>query len=631
MPVWLKLVLGFLILNAFSVGIGWYSGEKLQEISDYVQTASEQVDSIDQRLNIVVQNMDAIAAQIPDVKQSIDDTSALAQDVYHKPLQAINFARTAQNDFIALDFALYKALQSRQLRENAEDIEEGYELFLENFEIAEERAISPDSPEYIEQIKGLSTEWASLKDQLIAGAVTYEVIEPVSEQTHDALANLVEFESAAGYDFILQAEKLTEQAQQVSGEITQSTQTVVASVEDSKRSAADAKATIEKSIEDAAQIQVTERILSIVAVLVGLAVAAFLSYDIILPIRRALRISESIADGNFDNDVESTARDELGRLLRTLKKMQSELIVNIENQTKAVMQSQQREESEKRQKFLSAVAGELSADMGAVLETFRASLGQLQGVASGLTSAAQSSRQSSDDTFSKINEIGHHVTTISGASVQMSASAQEMAQMTRRSSHMTVEAMDKAGQATETVERLADASAKVGEVVKLITDIAEQTNLLALNATIESARAGEAGKGFAVVANEVKNLAAQTTRATDDIQKQVASIQDVSQQCAAAIGDIIESMKNTRDIATEIDHGMNSQQQTADEIAGQVQKTSEQMNETAHNMKNIVQSAETVNESSDNVIRSIEVLTEEMEKIENAVQKVGENIKNTEW
>lgn len=631
MPVWLKLVLGFLLLNAFSVGIGWYSGEKLQETSDYVQSAAERVDSIDQRLNIVDQNMDRIADQIPDVKKSIDDTSALAQDVYHKPLQAINFARTAQNDFTSLDFALYKALQSGQLRESAEDVEEGYELFLENFEIAEERAISPDSPDYIEQVKSLSAQWHSLKDKLIAGAVTYEVIEPVSEQIHAALANLVEFEAAAGYNFILESEKTTERAQQVSEAINQSTQTVIASVEEAKRSAVEAKATIEKSIKDAQQIQVTERILSVVAVFFGLAVAAFLSYDIILPIRKALEISESIADGNLDNEIESKARDELGRLLRTLKKMQTDLRRNIESQKEVVMQSQQREESEKRQKILSALAGELSAEMGAVLETFHTSLGQLQGVADGLTSAAQSSRESSDHTLSNINEVGHYVTTISGASGQLSVSVQEMTQMTHKSSHMTAEAMDKAEQATEAVERLADASIKVGEVVNLITDIAEQTNLLALNATIESARAGEAGKGFAVVANEVKNLAAQTTRATDDIQKQVASIQSVSKQCAAAIGDIIESVKSTRDIVTDIDHGMITQEQTANEIAGQIQKTSEQMNETTQNMTNIVQSAQTVNESSGRVVRSIGILSEEMSKIENAVQKIGNNIRNTGW
>ena len=112
MPVWSKLVLGFLLLNVFSSMIGWYSGEKLKETADYVQIAAERVDSIGQRLNIVDQNMDMIADQIPDVKKSIDDTSALAQDVYHKPLQAINFARMAQNDFTSLDFALYKALQS---------------------------------------------------------------------------------------------------------------------------------------------------------------------------------------------------------------------------------------------------------------------------------------------------------------------------------------------------------------------------------------------------------------------------------------------------------------------------------------------------------------------------------------
>ncbi len=199
----------------------------------------------------------------------------------------------------------------------------------------------------------------------------------------------------------------------------------MASVEGSKRSTVEAKATIKKSVEDAEQIRVTEFILSIGAV--------FLSYDIILPIRKALKIFESISDGIFDNSIDSKRRDELGRLLRTLRKMQSDLRLNIESQTKDLMKSQQREESEKRQKFLSDLVGELAADMGVVLETFRASLGHLQGMAGGLTSAAQLSRQGSDDTFSNINEVGHHATTISSASDELSMSVREMAQMTRES------------------------------------------------------------------------------------------------------------------------------------------------------------------------------------------------------
>src|SRR5581483_9310547 len=157
------------------------------------------------------------------------------------------------------------------------------------------------------------------------------------------------------------------------------------------------------------------------------------------------------------------------------------------------------------------------------------------------TTAQETSRQSSAVAVAS-EEASSNVETVASATEELSSSVSEITRQVATSAEIARKAVDQANRTTAVVESQAQAAQKIGDVVKIITAIAEQTNLLALNATIEAARAGEAGRGFAIVAAEVKQLAAQTAKATDEISQQIAGIQASTRESAAAIGEIASTI-----------------------------------------------------------------------------------------
>jgi methyl-accepting chemotaxis protein len=233
----------------------------------------------------------------------------------------------------------------------------------------------------------------------------------------------------------------------------------------------------------------------------------------------------------------------------------------------------------------------------------------LTAAAESLTGDSASSSHDSQDVARISEGATQNVETVASATEELTASIQAIAGSLGEATRISGDAVAQVERTNETVRGLADAATRIGEVVSLITDIAEQTNLLALNATIEAARAGDAGKGFAVVANEVKTLAGQTGRATDEIAQQVAGIQQATDQAVAAMQGIADVIGQVNDIAVSIAGAVEEQGAATRDIARNVHQAAEGTRAVGATMGRLQESTGRTGDSARGVLEAAQRLT----------------------
>jgi methyl-accepting chemotaxis protein len=324
---------------------------------------------------------------------------------------------------------------------------------------------------------------------------------------------------------------------------------------------ANAAAAAGQAAADYRSSRTTMLVVLVLGTAVAVALGALVARSIVRGLHRVRALADALERGDLTVTAGLTSRDEVGRMGSALDAAVGTLrgVIGTIDQSSS---------------SLASAAEQLSASSGQIAASAEETAAQ-----AGVVSAAA-------------EQVSRNVQTVAAGSEQMGASIQEIAQSASRAAEVAGRGVAAVGTTTATMDRLGDSSTEIGNVVKLITSIAEQTNLLALNATIEAARAGEAGKGFAVVAGEVKELAQETAKATDDIARRVQAIQADASGAVTAIGEVEAIIAQINDFQLSISSAVEEQTATTSEMNRSVAEAATGSGEIASNIAGVAGAAD---------------------------------------
>ncbi len=389
----------------------------------------------------------------------------------------------------------------------------------------------------------------------------------------------------------------------------------------------------------------------VLALTLGIGVAAF--WLVIVRITRPMvtltRTMTELANGNLEVDVVGTTRhDEIGDMARSVEVFKDNAVEKIrleqeqhaaeerrrreheeaerrerEQQEEQRRREAEREEAErrKRRQEMLALADKFEESVMNVVDGLAQAARDMEETARELAHTAEDTTTKSTVVSSTAEQANSSLQMVASAAEELSSSVREISQQTNQSSSAAKDAVRRTERAALEIRELVDAGQRIGDIVNLINDIAEQTNLLALNATIEAARAGEAGKGFAVVASEVKSLANQTARATNDISAQISEMQAVMDKAVQAMASIQAIIGDIDETAVTIASAVEEQDASTREIARNVAEVSAGAQDISQNMMALTEDATTTGGAAQRVLGSVQQLAEQSEGLRHQVQE----------
>ncbi|MBR0859286.1 methyl-accepting chemotaxis protein [Bradyrhizobium liaoningense] len=357
-----------------------------------------------------------------------------------------------------------------------------------------------------------------------------------------------------------------------------------------------------------------------ITVAMMIATALWFGRRLTAPLSRMVRAMEHLASGDLDRPIEQIGRrDEIGKISASLSVFHHKLI---ENRQLADARELAKHDAEiQRKEAMLQIADRFEAAVGSIVKAVTAASSEIELAANGLTETAEGTNALSATVAAASGQSSAGVQSAAAACEEMVSSVGEVGRRVAQSHQVALAAVEQANRTNRQIDALSQTADRIDEVVRMISAVAEQTNLLALNATIEAARAGEAGRGFAVVASEVKALAGQTAKATDEIGRQIAQIQSATRQSVGSIKEIGGTIGSMAELASSIAAAVEEQGAAAQEIARNVQQAALGASEVSTSVENVRQGASDTGAAAGQVHGAALALLDESKRLGNEVEQ----------
>ncbi|WP_366656902.1 methyl-accepting chemotaxis protein [Fodinicurvata sp. EGI_FJ10296] len=368
--------------------------------------------------------------------------------------------------------------------------------------------------------------------------------------------------------------------------------------------------------------------LAIILILIGLGLFWFLGWTIGKPISRLTSTMTALADGDLSVTVPEIGRkDEIGSMARAVGVFKS----HAEDRLALTQREEQAREDAKRvqSETIERLADDIDASVRGAITHVNDASRHLSGSASSLGSLSQAVAGEAQTAVQASDAASSAIATVSGAVTELEASIRDIGGQMGESVTIAQDAVKQADEAVGRVRGLQEASERIGNVVGLIQDIAEQTNLLALNATIEAARAGDAGKGFAIVAAEVKNLASQTAKATEEISGEIEAIRSATGRTVSDVGEIAEVIRRIDTIASAVSAAVTQQGSATGEIGRSMDEANTSADRGSTATRSVAEQSETMNGVAGELSTLANTLETEASTLSQTVDSVVQRLKSS--